>query len=362
MYAVLRPYSDSPPIVSSQQMVQLQGLFVKLLADRPATGDVNVFIGHCQRIAVAYLRRRSRMGRLRLDQFDLTEEDLALDCLADLFRRDESGAFVQLRAYADAVNWQRLDEAGLEIAVRRLVFSAVNEGLFRRYRENDPVVGRFIRTLKRHVKRHDALVLARERSILTVALRDADSASLARPLIPAEVLEAYLHGSFDARTSVPNALVALTEMFRTHPDYAPRISLSDLALCIRSVLVRRSAADTPDEETASEGVERSDMKQLAGAHVERALEEVEHGMRALYVEKRAIPPALYGAYFHAIRDILIAQFVDGEDDDVSFRGALDRYVGGLSSKEYRRQHQAVLEYLINLTKRRFLERVVPLFA
>jgi hypothetical protein len=343
-------------------MVPLQGLFVKLLAERPATADVNLFIGHCQRIAVAYLRRRSRLGRLRLDQFDLTEEDLALDCLADLFRRDESGAFVQLRSYANAVNWQRLDTAGLEIAVRRLVFSAVNEGLFRRYRENDPVVGRFIRTLKRHVKRHEALVLARERAILTVALRGADAASLARPLMPAEVLESYLHGSFDARTSVPGALVAVTELFLTHPDYAPRIALSDLALSIRSVLVRRSAADTPEEETASEGVERSDIRELAGAHVERALEEVQHGMRALYVEKRAIPPALYGAYFLAIRDILTAQFVEGDDADVSFRSALDRYVGGLSSKEYRRQHQAVLEYLINLTKRRFLQRVVPIFG
>jgi hypothetical protein len=63
-------------------MVPLQGLFVQLLADRPATADVNVFIEHCRRIAVAYLRRRSRLGRLRLDQFDLSEEDLAASCSA----------------------------------------------------------------------------------------------------------------------------------------------------------------------------------------------------------------------------------------------------------------------------------------
>jgi hypothetical protein len=348
--------------VSTPHQVPLQGLFVQLLSDRPATADVNLFIEHCRRIAVAYLRRRSRLGRLRLDQFDLSEEDLALDCLADLFRRDEAGAFVQLRAYAGAINWERLDGPGLEIAVRRLVFSAVNEGLFRRYRENDPVVGRFIRTLKRHVKRHDALVLTRERAVLMVALREAEPARFARAQMPGEVLEAFLHGSFDARTSVPSALVALTELFQSHADYAPRIALSDLALSIRSVLVRRSAADPPDEQAASESIERSDMRDLAGAHVERALEEVEDGMRALYVEKRAIPPALYGAYFQAIRDILTAQFVDGDDANVSFRSALDRYVGGLSSKEYRRQHQAVLEYLINLTKRRFLQRVTPLFA
>jgi hypothetical protein len=343
-------------------MVPLQGLFVRLLAEHPSNGDINEFIGHCQRIAVAYLRRRGRLGRLRLDQFDLTEDDLALDCLADLFRRDEEGAFVQLHAYARAVRYQELDAAGLEIAVRRLVFSAVNEGLFRRYRENDPVVGRFIRTLKRHIKRHETLVLVRERASLQVALRDAEPARLMLPQMPAEVLECYLHGSFDARTSVPSALAVLSELFETHPDYAPRIALSDLALSIRSVLVRRSAADSPDDETASESLERTDMRELAGAHVERALEEVADDMRALYVERRSIPPALYGAYFRAIRDILTAQFVDGDEASVSFRSALDRYVGGLSSQEYRGQHQAVLEYLINLTKRRFLQRVVPLFS
>jgi len=343
-------------------MVPLQGLFVRLLNDEPASADVNQFIGHCQRIAVAYLRRRGRLGRLRLDQFDLTEDDLALDCLADLFRRDDAGTFTQLRAYAKAVNWERLDAPGLEIAVRRLVFSAVNEGLFRRYRENDPVVGRFIRTLKRHVKRHESLVLVRERAVLQVALRDASPERLMMPQMTAELLECHLHGSFDARTSVPSALAVVSELFDSQSAYAPRIALSDLALSIRSVLVRRSAADTPDEETASESLERTDIRDLAGAHVERALEEIEEDMRPLYVERRSISPALYGAYFKAIRDILTAQFVDGDDANLSFRSALDRYVGGLSSQEYRSQHQAVLEYLINLTKRRFLQRIVPLFA
>jgi hypothetical protein len=295
-----------------------------------------------------------------MDQFELTEEDLALDCLADLFRRDEAGRFGQLHAYAAAVDWERLDDAGLEIALRRLIFSAVNEGLFRRYRENDPVVGRFIRTLKRHVKRHEALVLVRERTSLMVVLREADPDRLGRPQMPQEVLEVYLHGAFAAGSGLPAVLTALTTLFRSHPDYAPKVALSDLAISVRSVLVRRNAADVVGDETASDAVELRDLQQLAGAHVDHALTEVQHSMQELYVGKRGVSPALYSAYFQAIRDILTAQFIAGGEPDISFRGALDRYVSGLSSKEYRRQHQAVLEYLINLTKRRFLLRVSPL--
>ena len=66
------------------------------------------------------------------------------------------------------------------------------------------------------VKRHETLVLVRERASLQVALRDATPARLMLPQMPSEVLECYLHGSFDAGYSIgflevasnPDAVIA----------------------------------------------------------------------------------------------------------------------------------------------------------
>jgi hypothetical protein len=345
---------------TTPKAISLRPLFEQLLSDDPPSQAVNAFLRHCQRIAVAYLRRRSRLGRLRLELFDLTEEDLALDCLAELFRRDEGGAYVQLRSYAESVGWAWLDDVEAEIAVRRIVFSAVNEGLFRRYRESDPAVGRLIRTLKRHVKRQEALVLLRERSVLVVRLRGAGPAEMARPQMPQELLEAYLHGFVDARCTLPRTLAGLAELFRTHAEYSPRVALSDLALSIRSVLVRRGAAASAALDESEHPYEERDLQEAIRQGVQGALAEVQEGMRPLYVERRGVSPDLYGAYFRAIQDILTEQFVEPGRPEASYRGTLNTYLGKLSSQEYRQKHQAVMEYLINLTKRQLLQRASPL--
>ncbi len=339
----------------------LRSTLAELIGERPSRNAVAMFLGHSLQIATAYLRRRLTLGRLRLDQFDLSVEDLALDCLADLFRRNDEGAYVRLQAYAASIGWEALDDAETEGAVRRLVFSVVNEGLFRRYRESDPTISRYIRTLKRHVKRHERLVLYRERTTLVVALRDADPAHAARPRMTPGALESYLHDALAPEFHLREAVADLARRFAAHPEYAPKVPLPELALCIRNVLTRRGATDYHAAVTTDD-VDAKDFSTTVHRHVGQSLTVVQQEMQELYVENRGLAPSLYRAYFRAVDDILTAQFAEAGRPDASFRTTLNRYIDGVSSREYRQKHQAVLEYLVNLTKRRFLKQVEPLVA
>ncbi|PAP75946.1 hypothetical protein [Rubrivirga marina] len=337
----------------------LRRTFADLVGDQPSRLATDAFVEHSRQIATAYLLRRTHSGRLRLDQFDLRVEDLALDCFADLFRRDDEGRLVRLRGYAQSIGWESLDDAGLAIAVRRLVFSVVNEGLFRRYRESDPTVGRLIRTLKQHVGEHDRLSLHRVRGTYLVELLDATPDQKARPLMPPEVLEAHLHGLLGSSGPMRDVVGELAELFASHPLYAPAVSLPDLALCIRNVLARRG--EISGEATAdADDVDGRNLTVLVQSYIEHALARVRHDMEGLYVGRRGISPNLYLAYFRAVGDILRDQLTGAGTPDLSFREALNGHIAAVSSKEYRRTHQAVLEYLVNLTRARVLAQAAPL--
>ena len=93
------------------------------------------------------------------------QKTLALDCIADTFQRDENGHFTTLITYFESLNWRQLSDADLTIALRRLIFSKVNEGLFRSYRAEDPNLARIIRNIKEAVKRNDSFSLHREREV-----------------------------------------------------------------------------------------------------------------------------------------------------------------------------------------------------
>lgn len=332
--------------------------FANLISDQPSRLATSILVEHSQRIAAAYLLRRTRSGRLYLDRFDLTVEDLALDCLADLFRRDDEGRLVRLRDYAASIGWDELDDAGLLIALRRLIFSAVNEGLFRRYRESDPALGRLIRTLKQHARTSEHAVLHRLRGTLVLLPIDSPPASDDRPRMPPEVLEAHLHQAIDPSGRLKGVVDAVASLLRDHPFYAAEVTLPDLAIGIRNVRARRG--ETGGEALAdADDLDERHLCSLIKTQVDLALAEVGHDMRPLYIGRRGVAPDVYSAYLKAVRDILQAQFAERGTPDLSFREALNSYVQAVGSAEYRRRHQAILEYLVTLTRSRFLARIEP---
>ena len=121
-----------------------RSIIQKVVADstvRPAVIEIVALFHH---IALVYLRHKDAAGGLKLANLGLSVEDLALDCIAGLFERDQAGRFPVLARYYEEIQWQTLDEVTLSGATRRLVFSAVNQELYRNYREADPTLHRIV--------------------------------------------------------------------------------------------------------------------------------------------------------------------------------------------------------------------------
>lgn len=330
-----------------------------VLSAEPSEAATNRLFKRCHRLSVAYLRRRARAGRLNSAVFGLTLEDLALDCIADLFKREDGTSFERLDQYFGGLDWCSFDEAALEMSLRRLVFSVINEGLFRRYQEWDPTLGRIIRNLKRHLRTSSVLEMEREQFSLVVQIPQVDRLAETLPTMPPEVLEAQIHFAFEGRASVPNLVEVLPDILGCNGLYAPKVGLTDLALAYRSV-IERLHEDDEQMGSADKAFERADLAEAVRVRLTESIEEVQEDMRDVYIDHRGISPSLYAAYFSTIRDVLTWQYVERATEKRSLRVALCQYIGHISSPSYRKQHQAVLEYLAKLTQHRLFQRAVHL--
>ena len=329
------------------------------LGQRPSEAATQLLVKRCHRLSLAYLRRRARAGKLDSSAFGLTLEDLALDCVADLFKRDDEGRLERFDQYFSGVEWRRCDEPDLEMALRRLVFSAINEGLFRRYQEWDPTLGRIIRNLKRHLGSSTALELHRERFSLVVRLRDAEAEGETLPSMPPEVLEAQLHYAFEGKASVPALVDVLPRVLGCNGLYLPRVGLTELALAFRSV-IERLHHEEDESNAADKTFVQRDLAEAVRVHLADSIEEVKGDMHDVYINRRGVAPGLYAAYFSVIRDVLTWHYVERSTEKVSLRVALCQYIGHIASPAYRKQHQAVLEYLVKRTQESLYQRAVHL--
>lgn len=293
--------------------------------------------------------------------FGVTLEDLALDCVAELFKRDEDDRYVQFESYFDSGSRAGKDNAALEIALRRIVFSAVNEGLFRRYRELDPSLGRMIRTIKRHVNNGEELELDRVRSMPVLVLKGGDCSGRARPWIPQDLLEIRLHHTLSEDITIDSVLELVGIILKEDNGYASSIPVTEVALAMRSVLTRlHSSEDEELDASPEDHYETKDLSAVVHSHVSNCTEEIMESMEDLYVRERGIPPGLYNAYFKTAEDVLIMKYVDSAAPKESLRATLCRHIGEISSVTYRKKHQAILEYVVKLTHRQVLARVAPL--
>jgi hypothetical protein len=306
---------------------------------------VRQLVDVCHRIAVAYLRQKMRRGRLQPERFGLSLEDLALDCFADLFQRDDTARFEVLANYFRTIGVEQTSEEVLAIILRRLIFSKVNEGLFRRYREADASLAKIIRNVKNAVRTVSGIwLIKREGNLWLVAGQDRSIEAL--PLAPPELLESFLIMSVSDSPQVNRAVSAFRDFVAVHPGYSNGYPLTMFSQALRAAFWRLGLADEHDS--------HRDEETFLPKEVERAISvatgEVKANMYKSYVEKGKVDAHTFDAYFRAVEDILAAQFVSGARPVTSYYVALQGYLPGLGKNSYHVAHRNIVEYLTKLAR------------
>lgn len=330
-----------------------------IVSGSPERAAVSHVVEVSHRLALSYLIRKVHYGNLRLQVFGLELDDLALDCIAELFQRGDNGRFHLFEKYFDD-DVQHLDA---RVALRRLVFSKVNENLFRRYHDADANLSRIIRNIKDGVKADDRLQIVRCRGQQWVAVTGArkngaegfsassdefeSSFHLDEPIAPPEILEAWFTPHLSRTTRVRDLLDRFVIFVDRHPYYARGYGVVPVAQVMRSAYTRLEA---------EEGEHNEDVL-LHPYEIERAVHLVTERLMAekwdTYVASKKVSQSTYEAYLMAIRTILTDQYLYDAPPE-SYFSALGEYLPDLTESSYLQEHRNILEYLAKLARTRLL--------
>lgn len=314
---------------------------------------------HCYRIARAYLRQQQRAGSLREDVLGEDVDDLAIDAIADLFKRDDEGQFPELQRYFTCA--EEKDEDDLKQDLGRLVRSAVTDWLFEAYRAADRSLSNQLSALKRAVNRREEARLRRRGRTQWLEVtgrsgagarhapqtpeenRSERKARSGRPM-PLETLEAHLTGAVAEASSTEDLLQAAIDVLRAHPDYEAAYPLTRLAQAMRTARARVQAVTEHSGPTTHP--DRPVLKPEETRHyIEKTLSALQTEKRSTYVGQGKVGEETYTAYFDALRDRLEARFVPPGDPEMTHHEALADHLPGLTKQDYRSQHRARFEYL-----------------
>lgn len=324
------------------------------LCERPTQTGVNYLIHISTRMALAYLYQKARLGSLRPEHFGLSYEDMALDTMAELFQRDDAGRFVELRSYFNTVEWEDANEAEVEIALRRIVFSKVSEGLFRRFRENDPNLGKVIRNIKDAANATSAVRLERHRRRLWIVVgAEGDDLMTDKPMVPPEIIEAYVTAALGSSGQMQQAVTALASFLEMHPYYRNGFPVSEFGKIVRSAFIRLGASMS-DESTPE--------RHFSGEEVAQALDAAILTVRskafATYVAKNKVDTQTFALYLRTVRDVLESQYVHDTSSAYSHFDVMATHDPELTEDEYRRSHRNRVEYMVKLARTHLSEHLL----
>ena len=317
----------------------------RTLTERPCPIAAARLVDATTRIALIYIKQKVRAGRLYPSSYGLSLEDLALDCCAELFARDERGQYIVLRSFFESVEWQASEESALQIALRRITFSKVNEELFRRNREHDPNLAKIIRNIKDGVKHISALqVRTCGRETWLVVGPDAHL-HLDRPAISPEFLEAYIVSALGPTLHVREALTAFVAFVELQATYQNGMPLVAFARCVRAACIRLSMPAPKSVE--NEVVFLADEMSQA---IEWAMEAVQRKLSVAYLQNRKINAATATLYLNAVRCILEAQYLYHTLNECSYFDIVAGQNLGMTEQEYRERHRNRIEYVVKLAR------------
>lgn len=339
-------------------------LYEAILALResdPARKHVEYYLDLCHKMAIVCLEQKVRCGRLNLTRLQARIDDLAWDFLADLFIVDENNKLAKIANFYAPILQNLNGDPGTEklllAQTRRLVFQKVNDGLHRLFRDNDPELAKMIRNLKDIIKDWDKLPQLEIKERLRrnmVYIKGANRSYSQMPLMPPEILEARLVPRIRGQMSDKQLLEICIDIIAQQNDYEKCYPLTELAQVICRARARAGypieRQETPDNAILE--IEKAlDWPKLIGLSVK----SVNSDMRPSYLDKRKLDKCTYDIFFEVIKEILIAQYVDGVQKN--FFTTLAFRIPGLTNDEYVAKYRTTFEYFMKRCRKELQDNV-----
>ena len=323
-----------------------------LLKNSYTEGQLNGIVTLCHAIASASLKHAISDGSVKQEYLGLRRSDIAYDCIADLFRRDDEGNPVQFQAYFSSFPTDELSDAELLGHLRRIVQSKTQQGLFRIYQESDPSLGKILRNIKisiQVVRNFEEREWFHEVHLIPIQCDPLDECTT----IDTENLVQEFGPMVKGSENIPEMLAKLAIFLRNQSSHRRGVPLISIALAFRTLYSRGLQTHPAVEPSIDQTLLQEDVRRLVHA----ACESIKLKTTRKYLRTKKMSEEIFNAYFTAIEDH-VSEFVMGTDGrNTALFESLKRTLPGVTVAEYQRSHRSTMEYLARLCRKEALEKI-----
>lgn len=331
----------------------LRVIIPAILAGSHSRKDLNRLVAVSHSLAASFLASKATTESL-ISVYDLTTSDLAYDCIADLFQEDGDGKYRQLQAYFSGLSIAAARDEEILAHLRRLVFSKVNQSIFRLYSEADPSLSKILRNIKlaiHSLKNFEELDRFGDPCIIPSL---CDTLVHLPPFEREDIEHCFLHVTRGDEL-IPDLLAKLSLFLREQHERCRILPFVSVGILFRTVYEKKELT-----KPETEMIDASFVSEDVTAIVQQACSDVRRQTVQKYVESEKVAGEIFELYFGVIHETLCNKFTGRDGHDNSLFESLQQRLPGLTKEKYSTIHRNKVEYLLKLVQKKAMKRLKEL--
>jgi hypothetical protein len=349
--------------------LKLTQLVISIISGEYTQAQLVQFINLAQKISLSYLKYQEVTGKRISGERVETEvelEDMAIDCIAELFSSDGSAIFPQLVRYYQSKFEENacMTDQDVLILTRRLVVRKTKQELSRIFRERDPEGAKIVRNIKVAIRSSEKLHAFRDMGKEYVFYKNglhldnpADSVETVlqylrknNPPIPEDHLHSRFLNLYNPSDSVSASINKLLESIHSLQDYQNFLPIEKIVKLIRGVKFDAFRDNLRLDDNVPTPLDHLESKEIE-SFISLVMEIIWGKIETQYLRTGKLSYEKADIYNKALRDVLF-DLIQKKDNSSYYRN-LKYYLPELTQREYRQYERSVFEYLAKVAKREF---------
>jgi hypothetical protein len=318
-----------------------------------STPDLTQFVQFSRRLITAYISAFRGSTTILAEKLGITMIDLAYDCIAEAFARNQEGRFFHLERFVESLTLpiNEISMPALLAAYRVFLSRFADAQIGRLYAVADPTGARISRNIRECIKWKGGLDLKRDfRGWLIFTTNDPDEDHL--PPLPLEELKKSLAVHARIGDDVPRLMESLAIALKTNKRYRRSIPLRDVVQIFREYYEL-------SEVGKQEGDSKLPFESLTSEEIDGLRHSVEGALKeklfVTYVARKKLAREEAEAIFLALSSVLKA-WCGGDGLEMSLYESLRCHMG-VSEMAYREKYRVKMEYLLQVARDEFVVRL-----
>jgi hypothetical protein len=331
--------------------ISYKDLLISILSGNYSNQDIKNFAKFCFSLSLPLIRKKILLGKINLQILGMSQNEIVVDCIADIFSRDNENHFYRIKSYFENLSDKPeiLSEEEIFILFRRFIFNEVHNNLIRLYSEADPALGKIIRNMKISLNKNPLFTQITRFGEVYLIPEGVD-VLWNKPALPFDQLQNFFSKAATVYDNIPEMMKKLYEALIEQEDYQRTASFVSTALLFKEVYVlgwKYENQENIDKNILTE-LENDDIKII----INKVCEKIKKSMFQSYVAKGKVNEYTFSKYITALSDILTNSFANKVNETGSYFESLKNQIPELTKEDYTCNHRTIIEYLAKIGKER----------